>query len=125
MAMRDGEEALAALLATAQSVLAASRRPPSQDSDETALEMRLQTLRAEFDTHWTAVRAAAERIDASRNAGSASNPASEGQRAVATEALLEERRALQSTLADRNRTLKVQIDQLRQALCSLEMMDAR
>ena len=44
---------------------------------------------------------------------------------MATEALLEERRALQSTLADRNRTLKVQIDQLRQALCSLEMMDAR
>ena len=122
---RQGEEALAALLATAQTVLTESRQPLSQTSDEGALELRMQTLRAEFETHWTAVRTAAEVIEASSNAAGASGTATHGQRVPASELLLDERRALQSALADRNRTLKVQIDQLRQALCSVKLMDAR
>ena len=38
-------------------------------------------------------------------------------------ALLEQRNALQRSLAERQQTLKQQIDQLRDALCAIQVMD--
>lgn len=96
----------------------------SVGTDDTALVGRLQALQHEFDSHWSAVRAAAAAIDET-SSQPADVPASSSGGAPSSEtaALLEQREHLRTALADRNRTLKQQIDQLRQTLVSIEVMD--
>ena len=115
---RDGDAALAAMLAAVQGVLAEARRP-SHEADDSAIAARLHALHADFDAHWAAVRAAAATLDGG-GAVATPQPASDAE----MQTLLEERRTLRATLHQRNRTLKVQIDQLRSALCDIRMMDS-
>ena len=117
---------LSSLLAVVQSMLLEARAPPSTDDDvdETENIARLHALRAAFDVHWKAVHDAAIAIDdtGTRSSSTTQRP----QSACASEAmpaLQYERDTLRSALEQRNRTLKVQIDQLRSALCSMNVME--
>ena len=115
----SAEQAVADMVLAAQQILQEAQQATAEPA---ALASRLHELQAEFDGHWAIVRDAAAALDE----GTAETASSMAECAPSPEAdaLMERRRLLHSTLAARNQTLKKQIDQLRQSLCSIHLMDA-
>jgi hypothetical protein len=109
----SSEEAVAAMLLAAQHILQEAQQASSTEPD------RILALQAKFDTQWSVVHAAATALDE----GEAHETMSDSTSHEALE-LIEQRSKLQAALDERNRTLKEQIDQLRQSLCAVQLMSS-
>ena len=97
--MAAAEQSVSAIVQVASALLTVVRSVGTDD--DTALVNRLQALQAEFEAQWTTVCNAAEALD-------------EAGREVSR---------LRTALAGRNQTIKQQIDELRQALVAIQLMN--
>ena len=118
--MAAAEQSVSAIVQVASALLTVVRSVGTDD--DTALVSRLQALQAEFEAQWTTVCNAAEALDeagreVSRLPSKYTAPTPE------MEVLLEERQRLRTALAGSNQTIKQQIDELRQALVAIQLMN--
>ena len=110
----EGEAAVAAMLQASRQTFEALRQ-----GDEATRADRVQVAHAEYEQHWSRVRAAAQVLDASE-AGETPAP-TENAAPSEVDALQRERSELRGALASRNRELKDQIDRLRQLLFAVQV----
>jgi hypothetical protein len=114
------EQSVSAIVQGASALLTVVRSVGADD--DTALVSRLQALQAEFEAQWTTVCNAAEALDEAGREVSRL-PTSNTAPTPEIESLLEERQRLRTALAGRNQTIKQQIDELRQALVAIQLMN--
>jgi hypothetical protein len=114
------EQSVSAIVQGASALLTVVRSVGTDD--DTALVSRLQALQAEFEAQWTTVCNAAEALDEAGREVSRL-PTSNTAPTPEIESLLEERQRLRTALAGRNQTIKQQIDELRQALVAIQLMN--